>query len=373
MGQKRAICTIIAKNYLASARSLCKSFLALHPDYQCYVLVVDDFSGYINPADEPFETITLAELEFPELPRLCFKYDVTELCTAVKARLLQYLMGTKSVTQLLYLDPDILVMARLDRLYEHLDGYDIVLTPHIDADYPEDGFVPNDGTIFYNGLYNLGFIGVRSSELTGSFLEWWQLKLQNKCVKEVPYFVDQKFVDLVPLLFPNTFIERGVGYNVAYWNLHSRRISRDEEGWKCNGEPLYFFHFSNYHPERPEVIASPLTRYRMADRPDLHQLFSEYNRRLEENGHAEARRWPYSFGFFETGEAIPYELRLFYRHSPEKWDEYGDPFASAALKAKLLEFDRQTLMDKIEGKVTYAFQAVAWKGFNLRHRGSRRQ
>lgn len=372
MGHKRAMCTIIAKNYLASARSLCKSFRAVHPDYQCYVLIVDEFSGYINPSEEPFEIITLKELEFENLPSLCFKYDVTELCTAVKARLLQYLMDTNSVNQLLYLDPDILVTASLDRLYEHLDSRDIVLTPHIDTDYPEDGFVPNDGTILYNGLYNLGFIGVNSSEQARSFLEWWKAKLYSKCVKETPYFVDQKFVDLVPLLFRNTFIERGVGYNVAYWNLHSRRISHDKEGWQCNDQPLHFFHFSNYHPEQPEVIASPLTRYRMAERPDLQPLFSEYNRHLEDNGHAQVRRWPYSFGFFETGEAIPYELRCLYRHSPEKWDEYGDPFRSEVLKAKLMEIDRQTLMNKIAGKVTHAFQVLAWKSFNLRRlsRGS---
>src|SRR5450432_3422470 len=109
MTQAQAICTIIAKNYLAFARTLAQSFLALHPDHKCYVVIVDDFAGLINPDDECFEIIRLADLEIPDLPNLCFKYDVKELCTAVKARLLEYLIREKGLDRLLYLDPDILV------------------------------------------------------------------------------------------------------------------------------------------------------------------------------------------------------------------------------------------------------------------------
>jgi hypothetical protein len=102
MIQERAVCTIIAKNYVAFARTLAQSFLSLHPGYKCYVLIVDDFEGHINPPDECFEIVKLTDLKFPDLPGLCFKYDVKELCTAVKARLLDYLIREKSVARLLF-------------------------------------------------------------------------------------------------------------------------------------------------------------------------------------------------------------------------------------------------------------------------------
>jgi len=106
------MCTIIAKNYLAFARTLAQSFLSFHPDYKCYVLIVDDFEGYINPADECFEIVRLTDLEIPNLPDFCFKYNVKELCTAAKAQLLDYLIREKIARELLYLDPDILITGR---------------------------------------------------------------------------------------------------------------------------------------------------------------------------------------------------------------------------------------------------------------------
>lgn len=337
MIQERAICTIIAKNYVAFARSLAQSFLPLHPDSKCYVLVVDDFAGYINPADECFEIVELADLEIPDLRSFCFKYDIKELCTAVKAHLLDYLIREKSVRRLLYLDPDILIAAPLDGIYEKLDTYDIVLTPHLDADYPDDDLLPDDGYILRAGQFNLGFIGINSSENARSFLNWWKPKLYKRCVVDLlhGYFVDQKFIDFVPIFFENFFVEKDAGYNVAYWNLHSRRISRENGTWKCNDGALYFFHFSGYDPQGDAIskhLPSSLSRQRLSRRDDLGQLFTAYKEMLVSNGYHQAISWQYTFGYFKSGEPIPDDLRIYYRSMPEKWRSFGDPFDSHALK-----------------------------------------
>lgn len=337
MIQGRAICTIIAKNYVAFARTLAQSFLSFHPDYKCYVLVVDEFDGYVDPADECFEIIKLTELGIPNLSSFCFKYDVKELCTAAKADFLEYLIQEKSVDRLLYMDPDILVTGQLDGIYERLSTHDIILTPHLDRDYPDDDLLPDDGHILRAGTFNLGFIGVNSSDNARSFLNWWKPKLYKRCVVDLlkGYFVDQKFIDLAPIFFRNVFIERDVGYNVAYWNLHSRRLSRDNGSWMCNGGPLHFFHFSGYTPESSLIsvhIPNSLARYRLSNRRDLRKLFAEYKNLLIRNGHKQASTWPYTFGYFKTGESIPNQLRLYYRSFPAKWRRYGDPFDSRKLK-----------------------------------------
>lgn len=337
MTQDRAACTIIAKNYVAFARTLARSFQSFHPGYRFYALVVDDFEGYIDPAAEGFEVVRLSELNIPNLPGFCFKYDVKELCTAAKAHLLDYLLREKSVGKLLYLDPDILVTGRLDALYERLDTSDVVLTPHLDADYPEDGLLPDDGHILRAGQFNLGFIGVNASRNAGSFLEWWKPKLYQKCVVDVlnGYFVDQKFIDFVPILFENIFIEKGPGYNVAYWNLHSRRIGRAGDAWTCNGGPLYFFHFSGHTPGGAEIsshIPGSLARHRLSDRQDLRDLFAEYDGLLLGNGHEQASVWPYTFGRFKTGEPIPGKVRRYYLSLPGGGRGLGDPFESERLK-----------------------------------------
>ncbi|HEV7698817.1 MAG TPA: hypothetical protein VGO43_01165 [Pyrinomonadaceae bacterium] len=340
MVQERAICTIIAKNYLAFARTLVQSFLSLHPTYRCYVLIVDDFEAYVNPEDECFEIVRLSDLNIPNLPEFCFKYDVKELCTAVKADLLNYLIQEKGVAKLLYLDPDILVTGSLNELYEKLDACDILLTPHLDADYPDDDLLPDDGHILRAGQFNLGFIGVSSSENARSFLQWWKTKLYKKCIVDIlhGYFVDQKFIDFVPIFFNNFFIEKGVGYNVAYWNLHSRRVKSEKGQWKCNDGPLYFFHFSGYQPESNAIsshIPESVARYSLSNRRDLRKLFAQYRELLIANGYQQTISWPYTFDHFTSAEPIPYDLRLHYRSIPKEWRRFGDPFESEELKRRI--------------------------------------
>jgi hypothetical protein len=336
----QAICTIVAKNYVAAARTLCRSFLKFHPGGKCFVLVVDDFEGYLRPKDEPFELVALSELGIPDPPSFCFKYNITELCTAVKAHFLDYLLRRRGIGRLLYLDPDIMVTNGLGGLFARLDTSDIVLTPHLDTDYPEDNLLPDDAYIMRAGAFNLGFVGVNDGENARAFLDWWAGKLSNKCFIDpaAGYFVDQKFVDLVPTLFDNYYIEKGVGYNAAYWNLHSRRLSSEGGGWTCNGGPLYFFHFSGYDPRQPDSLVTPkympadLCRHRLSERPDIRPLFSEYRDALFREGYEETRSWPYTFGHFKTGEPIPNELRVYYRSSPGAWGVYQNPFESEELK-----------------------------------------
>ena len=353
--KRRAVCTIIANNYIAFARTLIESLLAVHPECACYVLIVDNFEGLIDPAAEKFEIVGMQELGIPDLSSFCFKYDVTELSTAAKPYLLEYLLAERGVEQLLYIDPDILVTNRLDGLFERLETSDIVLTPHLDTDYPEDGLLPNDAFILKSGVFNLGFIGVRSSPGVGEFLHWWQGKVYNKCVMDHAkgYFVDQRFIDLLPGLFDSYFVEKDTGYNVAYWNLHSRRLENNDGVWSCNGAPLYFYHFSGYRINQPDAISSHMTRYRISDRPDIAPLFAAYRARLIANGYEESINRPYSHGYFSNGQPIPKQLRIEYRNAAAQWKDLGDPFTSALLARR----GRRLLM---KNKALYALNTIIW-------------
>ena len=311
----KSICTIIAKNYLAFARTLCNSFLRQHPDGVCYVLIIDDIEGYLDRDKEKFEIVTIGDLGISRLTEFCFKYDITELATAAKPYLLQYLFAQKGMNELLYLDPDILVTAPLDELFGELQRNDIILTPHLDKDYPDDGWFPIDANIMISGIFNLGFIGVRRCDNVGGFLTWWQDKLYSKCViaPSAGYFVDQKFIDLAITLFPGMGIIKDTGYNAAYWNIHSREITKFGEEWRCNGRRLYFFHFSNYKPERAGEISGHQNRFTFDDMPQLRILFDEYYRMLMDNGYSETFVWQYSYNFYTNGNAVKNSDRIKYR------------------------------------------------------------
>src|SRR5689334_19072857 len=103
------ICTIVARNYLAPARVLARSFRAHNPDGTCWTLVIDDLDHEVAGEEEPFEVVRPEELSIAQWHRMVAGYSVLELSTAVKPWLLRYLMGDRGAERVTYLDPDIQV------------------------------------------------------------------------------------------------------------------------------------------------------------------------------------------------------------------------------------------------------------------------
>ena len=130
------ICTIIAKNYLAQARVLAESFLRHDPGGSVAVLVIDEFEGYIDPAEVPFEVIGIDSIGLDERERMAAAYDVVELSTAVKPWLLRALLSRPGWDAVTYLDPDIWIHDDLEEIEELALGHGLVLTPHFTAPLP---------------------------------------------------------------------------------------------------------------------------------------------------------------------------------------------------------------------------------------------
>lgn len=361
MTDQPAICTIIAKNYVAHARVLVESFLAKHPGGECFVLVIDDFEGYIDPALESFRLVRLDELGISDARSLCFKYNVTELATAVKATLIKHLLDRLKVGSLLYLDPDILVTGSLLPLFDKLERSPAILTPHLDTDYPDDGKYPDDRHILISGIFNLGFLGIRKGPWADRFLAWLEPKLMSHCIidHKQGYFVDQRFFDLALAIFPEMEIERNVGYNVAYWNMHSRFLRVSDDAWVCNGEALRFFHFSDYKPESAEVISGHMNRYLIADRPDMVPIFELYHSKLIAHGYEEVRKWPYGYARFGDGRIVSDDIRRIYRESEGLEAKKTDPFRDQELSQKSVRIALRNRVDRKFDRI----RGWVWKGF----------
>ena len=270
--KSRAICTIISRNYLAHARTLAHSFRQFHPDAPVFVCLVDRVDGAFDPAREPFELIEAHALGIRDFEAMAFQYDVMELNTAVKPFVLEQLLFERGVEQLLYLDPDILVLSPVSWLFDQLDRASILLTPHATRPY-EDAKLPGEHLLLQTGAYNLGFIGVAATAQARSMLRWWQGHCHDECAvrPEEGLFVDQKWVDLVPSFYPETRILRDPGLNVAYWNLHERQVDSLAPP-RCNGEPLYFFHFSGFKIDALDAVSKHQNRFRLEERPDLREV-----------------------------------------------------------------------------------------------------
>jgi len=321
--------TIVAKNYLAQARCLTESFLAHHPDGKVFVLLVDRPDGYFDPAQEAFMTVLAEEIGIPQFTAMTFRYTLLELSTAVKPFFLQYLFATYDYDALCYVDPDIYFYRRADDvIWDVLREHSILLTPHLTGPL-DDAYLPNEVEILRSGAYNLGFIGLARSPQTTEFLDWWAGKLTRYCIinHDRGFFVDQRWIDLVPGRFPGVTIQQDPGCNVAYWNLPHRQVERADGKVLVNGRPLTFFHFSGYSPDRPETLSKFQTRYSFGDLPEVHALFEGYRARLLANGYDTVKPWPNVYAqFFADGVHIPDAARWLWRESELKdsaWNPLG--------------------------------------------------
>lgn len=324
--QPRLGCTIIAKNYLPAARTLIRSIARTDPGLRWVVLVIEPLDGYIDPEKQPFEILQLSDLRIPDIHALCMRYTLTELATAVKPRLLKLLFERTGCDNLLYLDPDILVLNSLEPVYARLARSSILLTPHITRPVV-DRATPSELTHLRCGLYNLGFLGVANTAAADGMLDWWEKHLFESCYfrPQQGVFVDQKWMDLVPLLFPDVGIVSDPGWNVAFWNLQERHIKLGTQ-MSANGEPLRFFHFSGYDAGQPDAISKFQDRFEMTKIGAVARLFSLYRTLLLEEGHAEASAWPYFYNSFDNGVPVTLFVRDLYDSIGLERRRFRNPF-----------------------------------------------
>ena len=324
-----AACSIIAKNYLPMARALAESWRKYHPTCPIFILLMDSPTGYFDPAEEEFRTVLMPELEISNLEGFLFKYSILEASTAAKPYLMCHLFRAFGIRKLLYLDPDIQVLDSLAALSDDLDEFNVLLTPHLTSPIPDDRNVPTDHIILKAGSYNLGFLGLRNGEVSDALLQWWREKLYHNCIVsfERNLFVDQRWMDMVPGMFEGVKILRDPGYNIAYWNLHERKVTVGDQSVAVNGDPAYFFHFSGFNPDQPNQVSKFQDRYkRMSELGDARHLYARYRRSLMSKGWMETRNWRYDHNYFANGIEIPAAARRYYWELGPDTRHLGDPF-----------------------------------------------
>ena len=327
---RRAACTIIARNYIAQATLLATSYLKHHPNDRFFVLVVDGAPDGVN-FGQSVTVLGPDDLRLPQFLEMAFKYDVTELSTAVKPTLMSAIMRDFEVDQVAYFDPDVIVFRPLEEMWAQLEQANVLLIPHLLDPIPLDGCRPSEQDILIAGAYNLGFIGLRKSAEVDRLLEWWHERLIDHCRVDVAggLFVDQKWMDLTPSLFTGVSILRDETYDVAYWNLHSRHLQRTGDDVLVNGRPLGFFHYSGFDPASPRELSKHQNRITVGEGTSLAFLLDKYSQAMHQAGHAFSRLWPYRWAIFDNSLAISRLHRSLYAGLPaEQRSHFGNPFES---------------------------------------------
>lgn len=271
-------------SYLAKARVLASSLKKFHPDWDFHALMTDlpPEGLEFNVAEEDFDNVIWSkDLGIPDFENWIIKHNIVEACTAVKGAALYYL-SQLNYDAVIYLDPDVVVFGDLSDICRELESNQILLTPHqLTPEDPEDWVAIHDNELSSSkhGVYNLGFVAIRSEGEGVRFAQWWRDRLYKYCKEDIPngMFTDQKWCDLVPAFFEGVKIIRDPGYNVASWNLSQRKISIRRDGQiLVNDSPIKFFHFTKLGP-----TGRKMTERYAADNTEVYELWSWYGRQVD--------------------------------------------------------------------------------------------
>ncbi len=317
--------TSVTCAYLPRARILAASVRKHQPDWAMWAVLVDipppglDLKTAFAGFDRVVDARTLIAGDFEAW---VFGHDAIAACCAVKGPMLRHLLEL-GAARVVYLDPDIALFAPLP----DLGDAPILLTPHRlspDADTPSGRAAARDA--MRTGVHNLGFLSVTDAAEGVAFAEWWTARLMEACVDDPArgLFVDQRYCDQVPALFPGAEALRDPGCNVATWNLDQRPLAFDGGGvpTACGGT-LRFMHFSKHGGAGERAIMG-----HAASNPVALELWNWYGRKLGGESRDTATGWRWATD--DSGRPIPARMRQAWRERPDARAMFANPFATGA-------------------------------------------
>jgi hypothetical protein len=292
-----AIGTIVARNYLPFARVLAASLFSHHPDLPCFVVIADDPDDVEAPDRDRLNVIRLADLGF-EPPRESWgRWSCQEFAVLLKPYLLRHLFA-RGFTTALYLDPDMLIVGDLSPALHEVGKHPCTLVPHVLSPIEGPERIARELTLLRAGTFNAGVIGVSSSPAADAMLEWWSARLLADCSDSVErgVYYDQRWLDLLPVLFDGVHILRDPGVNIAYWNLEERDVTIDGTTVRAQGGPARLFHFSGFDPMRPLQVSRHAPAMHVESTGAAQPIYARYAELLLDAGYEQSRSLAWGLG-----------------------------------------------------------------------------
>lgn len=338
----KCVFTICAKNYIGLAQVLENSIKTYNKDVDFYIFVADEFSSDEDIKSLPNNVLVAKEIlgiNPDQWNQLSFKYDLTEFCTCLKPFCFKYIFSSYKPEGCIYLDPDILVFNSLDYVFEKLEQYSIILTPHITTMQDIYTGKLNEQNLLYSGMYNLGFLALKTGEVSSKMLDWWEIRLEDRCYRNrmESYFTDQKWMDFLPAFFPSQLlISFHLGLNLAPWNFHEREVIINNNAFfvknrilKDNATiyPLIFMHFSGFNYDL--LLNDEISHGNINDieiHADLNSVIQEYSKQIKTSNFSKYINLSYSYNFFSNQVHISQVYRRLYRRLLDDGKIKSNPF-----------------------------------------------
>lgn len=322
---RTAICTISSNNFLSYGLT-CLYSAKKYNNCDLFYLISDDYKSSLYgkyDCDITFVNLSALQIRDSKLTEMKFKYNIVEFNTCVKPAFYLYLFS-KGYDAVIYLDPDIEVYNSLSEIEDILSENSVVLTPH--KIKPIENELLRDRAFLNNGIYNLGFIGMRNDSNTINFLRWWNDKLEEECYIEYKngLATDQIWVELAPTIFDGFYITKHPGMNVAFWNFLERDMEYDNGKYSFDGKDLLFFHFSSLSVNCKKSLLDALKKIN----PIFEKFYEAHITTVRNYEFEKFSKESYAYNYFDNGKQIEPLYRKFYGYSDLVKETYKNPFST---------------------------------------------
>lgn len=276
--------TFFDKNYLSRGLVLYKSLKEYTSDFELYILCLDDFTkDYFekNKIDFPeVKTLQLKDIEENDTDLAIAKINRSriEYYFTLSPCLPLYLLKKHKLPHICSLDADILFLNSPKSLFDKLNEYSIVITPH--------KFSDEITHLSKFGMYNVSFQIFKNNETGLACLQKWKEECIEYCGDEYDEvnerFADQKYLDKWLTLYPNeVFVLNDNVSGLAPWNLNNYKVEKIENCYYSNQEQMIFYHFHHFKIFNKSWASNGFNEYKAKYQNGVDALYLDYWNKID--------------------------------------------------------------------------------------------
>jgi len=236
-------CTYFDHHYLSRGLALYGSFIEHCKPFELHVLCLSPecFSFLTCVALPGIVPISLQELEMrvPRLGEAKTNRTLIEYYFTCSPLLPLFVLEKNPMASgVVYLDSDMFCFSDVSEILDRCSRWSVGLSPH--------RFPPRLKNEEIHGRFNVGFLWFRNDAVGKETLQWWGDRCIEWCYDRVESgrFADQKYLDQIPVLFPNVWEIDHPGIDLAPWNLEHETLHRESSHVRLRGGlPLLIHHF----------------------------------------------------------------------------------------------------------------------------------
>lgn len=241
--------TFFDKNYLSRGIVLYQSLQKQQIAFQLFVLCLDDETAVFFETNKSIYSNVIAlhikELEHADKDLFQAKQNrnIVEYYFTLSPCLPLYLLQKFNLPHICTLDADIFFFSSPEPLFNNLNNYSIIITPH--------KFSTEAEHLSCYGIYNVSFQIFKNDQWGMQCLNKWRSQCLNWCYdymdEETGLFADQKYLDTwttdylgkVKVLDDNCS-------GIAPWNLNRFPVSYLNGLFEVQGNALVYYHYQHF-------------------------------------------------------------------------------------------------------------------------------